>query len=242
MASGSREFLLRLTPDRALETLDEAAAFLRERGMLTLTQSCSLPSLFGACHEEPYRPGGRGFASWPRTKYPWGFELRDRPGVVWTKLLRGQGLFLSAETARLFDPLCRAELARADAGEHGEEERRLVAHLRHGPALLEDLRDELSLDPAALRRVRARLERVGAILAREVLVEPHAHTSELRRWDGARPDRGEGTPDDVAVAAVRAAVEAPEREVRSWFAWRPDTERLVAEGRLRREGALLTTS
>lgn len=234
----TREFLLRLTPDRALESLDEAEAFLRERGMLTLTQSCSLPSLFGACHEPPYKEGSRGFGSWPRTKWPWGFELRQRAGVLWTKLLRGQGLFLSEETAALVDPLCRAELARAEAGELGEDARRLVAHLRHGPALLEDLRDELGLD---IRPARRRLERVGAIVSRDVFVEGHQNTSELVRWDHAHPREGAGSLDDLAVAAVRAAVEAPEREVRSWFAWRPETDRLVNEGRLRREGALLTT-
>ena len=44
----------RLTPDRALETLDEAEEFLRDRGLLTRTTDSALPSLFGACHEEPY--------------------------------------------------------------------------------------------------------------------------------------------------------------------------------------------
>jgi hypothetical protein len=234
-----RAFLLRLTPDRALETLDEAAEFLRERGLLTLTPSCSLPSLFGACHEPPYREGARGFGSWPRTKWPWSFELRQRPGVLWTKLLRGQGLFLSEELARIADPLCRTELARAEGGAHGDEARRLVEHLRHGPALLEDLRDELGLD---VRPPRRRLERVGAIVSRDVFREGHASTSELLRWDQAHPAGGVGTLDDLVVAAVRAAVEAPEREVRSWFPWKPDTDRLVTEGRLRRKGALLTTS
>lgn len=234
-----REFLLRLTPDRAIESIDEAEEFLRERGLLTLTPSCSLPSLFGACHEPPYKEGSRGFGSWPRTKWPWGFELRAQPGVLWTKLLRGQGLFLSDETARLADPLCRGELARADAGEHGDDARRLVEHLRHGPALLEDLRDELGLD---IRPARARLERVGAVVSHDVVGEGHTNTSELLRWDHARPEPGLGSLDDLIVAAVRAAVEAPEREVRSWFVWKPDTDRLAAEGRLRREGALLTTS
>ena len=237
-ADSSRARLLRLTPDRALATLDEAEEFLRERGMLTLTASCSLPSLFGACHEPPYKEGARGFGSWPRTRWPWGFELRQREGVVWTHMLRGRGLFLSAETARLADPLCRAELERAEAGGHGDEARRLVVHLRHGPALLEDLRDELGFD---IRPARKRLERVGAVLARSMLMEPHAHTSELVRWDHVVPP-GDGSLDALVVAAVRAAVEAPEGEVRSWFPWKPETERLVAEGRLQRDGPVLRTS
>ena len=60
-----RAIACRLSPDRALlVTLEEAEAFLLERGLLTLTSSDSaLPSLFGACHEEPYAPGVRGFGS-----------------------------------------------------------------------------------------------------------------------------------------------------------------------------------
>jgi hypothetical protein len=55
-----RAYECRLTPDRALDTLDDAVEFLRDRGMLTRTTDCSLPSLYEACHEEPYKPGGRG--------------------------------------------------------------------------------------------------------------------------------------------------------------------------------------
>ena len=70
-----RDFLLRLTPDRALQTLDDAEAFLRERRMLTLTASCSLPSLFGACHEPQYKEGSRGLVSvaprWPSGPQCW---------------------------------------------------------------------------------------------------------------------------------------------------------------------------
>src|SRR2546423_5037869 len=99
----------RLTPDRALDTPDDAEAFLRDRGLLTLMPDSALPSLFAACHEPPYKPGSRGFGLWPRTKYPWGVELAER--CLRTKLHRGKGLFLSEEVAALADSLCRDELA-----------------------------------------------------------------------------------------------------------------------------------
>ncbi len=60
-----RAFECRLVPARALRTLDEADAFLRDRGLLTRTTDCALPSLYEACHEDPYRPGRPGFATWP---------------------------------------------------------------------------------------------------------------------------------------------------------------------------------
>ena len=66
-----RAFECRLTPDRALETLADADAFLRDRGLLTRTADSALPSLYEACHEDPYRPGSPGFATWPASKWPW---------------------------------------------------------------------------------------------------------------------------------------------------------------------------
>ena len=59
-----RERACRLVPALALGTLDEAEEFLRSRGLLTRTADSALPSLFEACHEEPYKPGSRGFGLW----------------------------------------------------------------------------------------------------------------------------------------------------------------------------------
>src|SRR5919109_2298167 len=141
-----RERLCRLAPERALASLDEAEAFLGDRGMLTLMPDSSLPSLFGACHEEPYKAGGHGFASWPKTKWWWGGALAARPGVVSVRLHAGRGLFLTEATAALADPLCRAELARAEEGGFGDAARRLVLHLAEaGPAAIEELKEELGL-------------------------------------------------------------------------------------------------
>jgi hypothetical protein len=222
-----RQFECRLTPDRALETLDEAEAFLDDRGLLTLMPDSALPSLFGACHEPPYKPGSRGFGLWPATKYPWGVELAERR--LRTKLHRGKGLFLAEEVATLADPLCREELARADEGAHGAEAQRVVRRLAElGPALPEELETD--------RGTRERLERVGAIVSRPVLVEGR-YTSELARWDQLRPNLPRGTEpqralEELVLAGVRAAVMAPEREAAGWFSWRADVARLVEEGRL----------
>src|SRR5438034_6629364 len=89
----------RLTPDRALETLDDAEAFLRDRGLLTRGPDSALPSLFGACHEEPYAPSKPGFGQWPRTKWGWSFALLRRPGVYAPKVHHHQkSLYVSEST------------------------------------------------------------------------------------------------------------------------------------------------
>jgi len=231
-----RERACRLVPSLALETLDEAEAFLRERGLLTRTADSALPSLFGACHEEPYKPGSRGFGLWPRTKWPWAFELAERPGVHVLGIHRGKGLFVTEATAALVDPLARAELARAEDGGYGPEAALLLAHLADaGPSLLEEVREETELDP---RRLRAKLERVGALVARPMFLDERKNTSELARWDQVFPVAASGGGlGELLVAGVRAAVVAPEGEARRWFSWPVSlalVDELVASKRVER--------
>jgi hypothetical protein len=106
-----RAFDCRLTPDRVLGTLAEAEAFLRDRGMLTRTADCALPSLYEACHEAPYKPGSPGFATWPATKWPWFGELGEH-GYLIAAVHRGKNLLMTGEVADLIDPICRAEITR----------------------------------------------------------------------------------------------------------------------------------
>jgi len=226
-----RAFECRLTPDRALASLDEAEEFLLDRGLLTRTADSALPSLFGACHEEPYAPASPGFGQWPRTKYPWFGELGAR-GYPILSIHRGKNLLVTPEVARLLDPLCRAELERlADDP--------LLSHLAEaGPSELDDLRVELGLSAKELKRLRVPLERCGALVSRSIVYEdPHRHTSLLSRWDELFPEPApEGGLAELIVRAVRAAVLAPDREVPRWFAWWEEgvVDRLVEEGRLDR--------
>jgi hypothetical protein len=247
-----RVFACRLKPERALETPDEAQEFLRDRGMLTLMPDCSLPSLFGACHEEPYKPGGRGFASWPKTKWWWAGELAARAGVHSVRIHAGKNLYLTDGTAALADPLCRAGLREAEEGCQGETAQQLVRHLADtGPAAVDELKEELDLDARELRGVRTRLERIGAVVARDLRIETaaggHRHTSELYRWDQIFPVpfAVPGGLEELVVAGVEAAVLAPEREVRGWFSWPVPGEavdKLVEAGRLERPGAGLLSA
>jgi hypothetical protein len=214
-----REYECRLTPDRALETIDEAAAWVEERGLVEITPCCSLPSLHTACHEEPYKPGGRGFAAYPKTKYPWGFELSDRPGIHALQIHRGKRLLVATRVAALVDPLAREALGAA-----GGDERRLLDHLAAaGASTPDEIQEETGLEAQRLRRP---LERVAALVSRSIVVETpgggHRHTSELRRWDQVfrEPPLGRAGLEELVVAAVRAAVLVPEKELGRWFSWR----------------------
>ena len=231
-----RAYECRLTPDRALETLDDAAAFVSDRGLLTRTTDCALPSLHEACHEPPYKPGAGGFAEWPATKYVWGFQLARRDDVYAVKIHRGKTIFLSAETAALADPICRAEIERTE-----REDEWWALLLRHlgemGPSLTEDIQRELNLKPKELKAIRSPLERCGAVVSRFFPVGDDWVT-ELVRWDHLHPRASAtGGLGELVVAGVHAAVVCPEREPRRWFSWRWRWEdglvdSLVEEGRL----------
>lgn len=161
-----------------------------------------------------------------------------------TKLHRGKTLFLSAEAARAVDPLCRAALDAAESGE--DDAARIVRHLKSaGPSTVEDLKSELGLDAATLRKVRDALERGGAVVARGVTVEDakgaHRHSSVLSRWDQVWRKPWKATEDtaldEIVVLGVAAAVVTHEDEVRTWYTWpveRPFINALVGTGRLMR--------
>jgi hypothetical protein len=240
-------FECRLTPDRALESLAEGEQFLLDRWLLTRTADSNLPSLYGACHEDPYRPGSPGFAAWPATKWAWFGELAGR-GYLVTSVHRGKNFMVSGDAARLLDPICRAEIERMRSADTGW--RRLLDHLADtGPSDADDLRLELGLKRQELKALRAPLERCGAVVARSLEVtagaESHQHTSELARWDQVYEgsevtfaDPGQALAE-LVVAGVRAAVVAPEPELRRWFSWQwywtgSLVDELVHQGRLRR--------
>jgi hypothetical protein len=232
-----------LTPARALETLDAAEEFLRDRGLLTRTGDSALPSLFEACHEEPYARDSPGFGRWPATKFPWFGQLGAR-GYLTLAVHRGKSLLVTDAIADILDPICRAEVTRLESAD--EDRGRLLRHLAGaGPSELADLQTELALTPKNLKSLRAPLERCGALVARSIVYEePHRHTSLLLRWDQAHPEPSGATDlrqalGDLLCAGVRAAVVAPERELARWFSWRWYWDdalvgELVAAGRLAR--------
>ena len=134
---------------------------------------------------------------------------------------------------------------------------RLLDHLAEaGPSNIEDLQVELGLKPKELKSLRAPLERCGAIISRSLEVTAghgHTHTSELARWDQIHPGAGDvdispvRSLGNLLVAGVRAAVVAPERELKRWFSWQwywhdGIVDELVTEGQLLRVDGHITTA
>jgi hypothetical protein len=161
---------------------------------------------------------------------------------------RGKNLLVTGDVARLLDPICRAESERMRAADPGW--RRLLDHLAaSGPAGSDDLRAELGMKRQEFKALRYPLERCGAIVSRSIQMtagEGHAHSAELARWDQVFPGGGADADParalgELVVAGVRAAVVAPERELRRWYSWPwywtdALVGDLVRDGRLRRVG------
>jgi len=167
--------------------------------------------------------------------------LQNRPGIYALKIHRGRKtLYVSEPTARIIDPICRAELERTQA--ESAEWALVLRHLAEaGPSSAEDLRVELGLKPKELKKIISPLELCGAVLTRPVEAGAKGEVEgfELARWDQVFPEPAAagGGIEELVVAGVRAAVVAPEREPARWFAWRfgPDlVDRLVSDGRLER--------
>jgi hypothetical protein len=237
-----RDYECRLIPDLALDSLSDAAAFLRDRGLLTRTPDCALPSLYQACHEEPFRPGVPGFGSWPATKWPWAGELAERPDVHALKVHNGKTILLAAESLALVDPICRSELSQMEHAEAGWQ--RILRHLAQvGPSIADDVQAELGFSRKQFKALRGPLERRGALVSRSVVLPAasggHRHAAELARWDQAYPEPapGPGGIAELLAASIRAAVVAPERELVRWFSWRSLlsadlVDSLAAQGRI----------
>src|SRR5207237_8287393 len=165
-------------------------------------------------------------AAGPISKWIVGSIHNDRHDVCRTKIHLWKTLFLNPDGARASDPLCLAALAQAESA--ADDGARLLRHLAAaGPSTVEDVKSELGLAAAALRKVREGLERDGAIVARGVAVEDskggHRHSSVLSRWDQVWRKPWKTTEDtaleELVVLGVRAAVLTDEDAVRNGFSW-----------------------
>jgi hypothetical protein len=214
--------------------------FLADRELLSVTPSCWLPSLFGACPPNP-DPQARGFATMPVGRWWWPGALSELPGVRRTKLLRGKVLLMQADLFAAVAPLCLMELARAEQGAYGTDAQVLVAFLdQQGPTILGQAKEALGFPTRSMARVRHQLEAVGAVLSEDIELPTakggHVHTSRLLRADQAVGGAGETSTAHrrLISAAVRAAVVASREEVASWFSWPAQQviDNLVDEGLL----------
>jgi hypothetical protein len=229
----------RLTPDRALVDLEDAAGFVAEMGVVLQAPDPLLPSLFAAAQGAPARPGTGGFGDWPAHAWWWAGALGERPDILSCKVLLGKRTLVHRSCWPALDAAVRDREAIEPA------EAALVDALRRlGEVSAEALRDAVGLGgpagKARFQRTLLALERRGRVIGRAALVDGHHHVSLVCLWEQRFPERLDETLPrtvDAFLARVLAAAGPfpeggpPERDVVRWFGW-PGEESAAALGRL----------
>jgi hypothetical protein len=226
-ASDERSHRHRLLPGRALETLDQAAEFVEEMGIVVQTPHPHLPSLFGAAQGKPHTPGAGGFGQWPEHAWSWAGELAERNDILMTKILLGRRGLIHQ---RLWPALDAAVRDRSAAAGREDRDARAILDLlqQHGRVRSEDLRGLLDaaagISPKRAQKIVAHLEALGVVLTEPALLDNHKHTAFALLWQRRfpRPLSPRRGIDDLLASVMFAAGDAPEKEVLGWFAWPRD--------------------
>lgn len=230
----------RIQPSRPVRGVKRAEAFVREQRVVIASGHASVPALTEAI------AGAHLTGSWWSSGAPgtYGTMLAlSRTDVIEAPVILGKGTFL--------DPLLGPALERIAS----DDKRRTVAR-RDLPDLAKRLlrdvesRGEIRMDRWGVeakrsRPARVRLESALLVWSEDMHTDSGYHTAVVRPWatsavstrfakDAARLGYIEAR-DELALAALAAAVVAPEREARRWFCFGGDwVDELLAAGRLER--------
>lgn len=238
----------RLTPERQLRNIEDAAGFLEEMGLLLQTPHPYLPALFSAAQGKPAKPGARGFGQWPEHAWSWAGELAEREDVVLTKVVLGRRTLVHR---RLWPALDAALRGRPS---DGHDVQSIIRALRsRGTLRTDELREVSGFGGSAARKrydaAMSELEATGIVLCRPVLVNNHEHVAVAELWESRfpKPLRESRGPTEFIRATIVAAGSVPTREVPKWFAWPRNEvsaalERLVSQQRLRNADGWLVSS
>ncbi len=232
----------RLHPSRPIRDVRGAVAFIRDRRIVLSTGNSSLPSLAEAIAGRPLR------GSWMAN--PEGFRIYNILKKVYaSRRIFSAPLILGKET--LLDVSLGPHMVRIAA-----DPRRREAVISRLPPLAQRLlkqveeegelqMDRLAVPTAPGRKARLLLERELLVVSRDLHTERGYHTAVVMPWststDAARFARRakhltyEQACDALVLTGVRAAVIAPEREVRRWFVFGGERVQLLLDaGRLKR--------
>jgi len=214
-ADAARATRHRTAAGLALTNLDDAAAFLEQMGLLLQSPHPYLPSLFGAAQGQPAKPGAGGFGQWPAHAWSWAGELAERDDVLLTKVLLGKRTLVHRRLWPALDAAVRERQPEDTA------ERAVLDVLAEHDAVRTDQLRYPGQEERAGKRALGRLEALGLVTCRPVLVDAHRHVALARAWTRVFPvplggDRGVAS---FVLAALHAAGPVPAHEPRRWFAW-----------------------
>lgn len=241
-----------------LRSFEEAAKFIEEHGLVTLSPVSELPSLIGAVMGSDEKPKGKGFQSLHNPEvwkaWEWFAKLDDRKTTIGCKLLHGQSTLVHK---RLWPHLHRLALDRLEALGAGRIFSKLSRDLvdwlaNHGPERSDRICHGMGLTSREQRRefkkAKDELAAHGLLLLSEdASPEFHTHAPILTLWTAWAPKDVVRRCERLSVvearaeilcAAIDAAVLAAEKAVQHWFRWdrielAQAVEHLLSQNRLR---------
>ncbi len=222
--------------------------------MATLTGGSWFPSFFQAIQGEPYKPGSRGFGTWPRDQWWWGGEIAKARDILSTKILAGKALYISKRLWQTLDTIERYVLDELEAERYDEyritsDSKAVLQYLKvNGPTRTDLLRKSLGYtNPEQNRKfrlIKKQLESLGVIVGREAELKSHLHIDIVSRWDQRFPNPLAPTPrvprghafllalEDLLYSSVQAAVVVPEETAVKWFGWSQEEQRTALQSLL----------
>jgi hypothetical protein len=225
-----RAHVHRLTPDRALHTVDEAVRFIREVGVALWSPDPYLPSLFGAAQGRPYKPGVGGFGNWPAHAWWWDRKIAEFPDIMTFKLVQGRTTFAAKATWPAIDAAVRGRPPEIfDAFT-----RDLIAELRRRGATpgreLQILQRPGRANAKLLRKARNVLERRGLLIAKPIVHGDHHHDILLELWETRflRPLTKVRGIEPLLLACLSASAgPVPMSRAFSWLTWPRDNLKIA---------------
>lgn len=241
MAQAERARLHRLSPPQPLKDAADAAAFVRERRIVTETGHAAVPCL-------AHTIAGRELVgSWMAS--PEVHRIYDLLSELSNHDLCSAALLDGKVT--IFEPSLAPAVNRLATDT--ERRARLIAELPPAARRLLDRverdgdvrMDQTGLSTKEGRAARLRLERLLLVVSVQIHTDRGSHTAALRPWSESRLARRsgafDGVPDVKAAmdhlleAALHAAVVVLEREARKWFDFAAERlAELVEAGRVER--------
>jgi len=220
-----RTYLHRLTPDRALTTIEAAIKFVREIGLVLRTPDPYLPSLFGAAQGKPFKSGAGGFGNWPAHAWWWDREISALPDVLTLKLIRGRTTFAASKAWPAIDAAVRGRIS-----ERLEEfELELIDELRQrGPTPSRELnitRRYGRTGTKRLKKARDTLESRALLLGRPITHGDHSHDTLLELWETRFPKplgKARGIEPLLLMCLRTSGGPVTISEIFTWLTWPKD--------------------
>ena len=258
----------RLKPGLRIRTIEDAARFVHDEGLVSFFGGNELPSFISAVLGRTWKPSKKGFTRWmewwsvkisgqpiPRVSR----EIEGRDDILATRLFRRTKTLVSNKVWPTLDPIVRHQRKLLEEREIlSDLERRLFKTIKQEGSIRTDrLRKMVRLQSkennSRFHRALKNLESYALIVGVEDLYpEKHLHANIWQVWETKTRLHTrkaklpyENAITDLLETTIHACVFAPESQVTRWFPWGRDMnaakEELLDQHRLLKVGSFLVS-